>query len=183
MQFRDGAQYSVVVIGGGQAGLATSWHLTHRGIDHVVLEADRVGSEWRNRRWDSFCLVTPNWQCRLPGFPYDGPEPDGFMVRDDIVDYLERYAHSYDVPLVEGVRATQLDHGFRLSTTAGVIDAGQVVVATGPYQRPRIPRLAERLPIHQLHSSQYKNPDQLPDGEVVVVGTGQSGCQIAEAAR
>jgi putative flavoprotein involved in K+ transport len=170
----------VVVVGGGQAGLATSWHLVRAGVDHVVLEADRAGSEWRNRRWDSFCLVTPNWQCRLPGFPYDGSAPDGFMVRDEIVEYLEDYTRSYDVPLVEGVRATQLDNGFRITTTAGTISADQVVVATGPYQRPRVPRLAERLPVVQLHSSEYKNPDQLPDGDIVVVGTGQSGCQIAE---
>jgi putative flavoprotein involved in K+ transport len=180
MQLRDGARYPVVVVGGGQAGLATSWHLVRAGVDHVVLEADRAGGEWRNRRWDSFCLVTPNWQCRLPGFPYDGTAPDGFMVRDEIVGYLEDYTRSYDVPLVEGVRATQLDSGFRITTTAGTISAEQVVVATGPYQRPRIPRLAERLPVAQLHSSQYKNPDELPDGDVVVVGTGQSGCQIAE---
>lgn len=180
MQLRDGAHFSVVVVGGGQAGLATSWHLTRQGLDHVVLEADRVGSEWRDRRWDSFCLVTPNWQCRLPGFRYDGPDPDGFMVRDEIVAYLDSYRRAYDVPIVEGVRATRLDHGFRLETTTGVISADQVVVATGPYQRPRIPRIAERLPVPQLHSSQYKNSDQLPDGEILVVGTGQSGCQIAE---
>jgi putative flavoprotein involved in K+ transport len=180
MQLTDGAHLPVVVVGGGQAGLATSRHLTAQGLDHLVLEADRVGSEWRNRRWDSFCLVTPNWQCQLPAFPYDGPDPDGFMVRDEIVDYLESYKRSYDVPLIEGVRATRLEHGFRIATTAGTITADQVVVATGPYQRPRIPRIAERLTVPQLHSSQYKNPDQLPPGEIVVVGTGQSGCQIAE---
>ncbi|MFF0264839.1 MSMEG_0569 family flavin-dependent oxidoreductase [Kribbella sp. NPDC004536] len=180
MQLTDGAHHPVVVIGGGQAGLATSWQLRQHGVDHVVLEADRVGSEWRNRRWDSFCLVTPNWQCRLPGFPYDGAEPDGFMVRDEIVGYLEDYRRTFDVPIVEGVRATRLDPGFRVTTTAGTITAGQVVVATGPYQSPRIPRLAERLQLTQLHSSQYKNSGQLPPGEVVVVGTGQSGCQIAE---
>ena len=176
----DGTHYPVVVVGGGQAGLATSWQLTRQGLDHLVLEADRVGSEWRERRWDSFCLVTPNWQCRLPGFPYAGAAPDGFMVRDEIVDYLESYAASFDVPLVEGVRVTGLEEGFRLTTEYGVLTADQVVLATGPYQRPRIPRLAEKLDVMQLHSSQYKSPDQLPDGEVVVVGTGQSGCQIAE---
>jgi putative flavoprotein involved in K+ transport len=180
MHLTDGAHLPVVVVGGGQAGLATSWHLTAQGLDHLVLEADRVGSEWRNRRWDSFCLVTPNWQCRLPGFPYDGPDPDGFMVRDEIVGYVESYKRSYDVPIVEGVRATRLDHGFRIATTAGTVTADQVVVATGPYQRPRIPRMAERLGVTQLHSSQYKNPDQLSPGEILVVGTGQSGCQIAE---
>jgi putative flavoprotein involved in K+ transport len=181
----DGAHYPVVVVGGGQAGLATSWQLTARGLDHLVLEADRVASEWRRRRWDSFCLVTPNWQCRLPGFPYDGSDPDGFMVRDEIVAYLESYADSFDVPLVEGVRATGLEEipqGFRISTNHGVLTADQVVLATGPYQLPRIPRLAERLPseLVQLHSSQYRNSEQLPAGDVLVVGSGQSGCQIAE---
>jgi putative flavoprotein involved in K+ transport len=185
VSLRDGAHYPVAVVGGGQAGLATSWQLTARGLDHVVLEADRVASEWRNRRWDSFCLVTPNWQCRLPGFPYSGPQGDGFMVRDEIVAYLEEYAHSFDVPLAEGVRATNLEQspeGFTLTTEAATVTADQVVLATGPYQRPKIPRFAERFPEHlqQLHSSQYRNPSQLTEGEVLVVGTGQSGCQIAE---
>lgn len=189
LSLRDGAHYPVVVVGGGQAGLATSWQLTARGLDHVVLEADRVASEWRNRRWDSFCLVTPNWQCRLPGLPYSGTDPDGFMVRDEIVAYLEEYARSFGVPLVEGVRATNLEQcpdGFRLTTSeatsTATITADQVVLATGPYQLPKIPRFAERLPkdLVQLHSSQYRNPGQLPDGEVLVVGSGQSGCQIAE---
>src|SRR4029077_21045287 len=103
-----GARRSVVVIGGGQAGLAMSYCLQQRGIDHVVLEKNRVGHEWRERRWDSFCLVTPNWQCRLPGFPYAGPEPSGFMVKDDIVRYLEDYARSFEPPLLEGVAATSL---------------------------------------------------------------------------
>src|SRR5690348_11978444 len=142
-----GADYPVVVVGGGQAGLSASYCLQLRGIDHVVLEANQVGWEWRTRRWDSFCLVTPNWQCRLPGFPYQGPDPDGFMVRDEIVRYLENYRQAFDVPIVEGARATRLDAGFRIVTTAGTITAGQVVVATGPYQSPRIPRLAERLSV------------------------------------
>jgi putative flavoprotein involved in K+ transport len=185
VSIRDSMHHPVVVVGGGQAGLATSWHLTDRGVDHLVLEADRVGNDWRNRRWDSFCLVTPNWQCRLPGFPYAGPDGDGFMLRDEVVGYLENYANSFDVPLVEGVRATKLTQDgdrFRLATDHGTVTADQVVVATGPYQRPRIPRMAERLPsgLVQLHSSQYRNPEQLPPGEVLVVGTGQSGCQIAE---
>ena len=176
----------MVVIGGGQAGLSTSWWLTHRGIDHVVLERDRVGTEWRNRRWDTFCLVTPNWQCRLPGFPYAGDDPDGFIPRDEIVAYLEKFVASFDPPLVEGVAATRLrgrsDGTFEVSTDHGVITADQVVVATGPYQVPRTPRLAERIPeaITQLHSSAYKNAAALPAGAVLVVGTGQSGSQIAE---
>src|SRR5438445_9838461 len=145
----DGRHHPVVVVGGGQAGLATSWQLTDRGLDHLVLEADRVGNEWRNRRWDSFCLVTPNWQCRLPGFPYAGPDGDGFMLRDEIVSYLENYADSFDVPLVEGGRATKLTQdgdGFRLPTGHGTVTADHVLAATGPYQRPPVPRLAAWRP-------------------------------------
>jgi putative flavoprotein involved in K+ transport len=182
----DGQHRPVIVVGGGQAGLSMSYCLTRAGIDHLVLERERVGHEWRARRWDSFCLVTPNWQCDLPGFPYQGRTPDGFMVRDDIVAYLEEYAKSFDVPLIEGVTATKLrqesDGVFRVTTTQGELTADQVVLATGPYQVPLKPRIAERLPesVAQLHSSEYRNPAQVPPGAVLVVGTGQSGCQIAE---
>ncbi|MFE5033307.1 MSMEG_0569 family flavin-dependent oxidoreductase [Streptomyces sp. NPDC056683] len=181
-----GAHYTVAVIGGGQAGLSISHGLRERGVDHVVVEANRVGHEWRERRWDSFCLVTPNWQCKLPGHPYAGSAPDGFMVRDDIVRYLEDYVASFQPPLVEGVSVTRLrrslDGVFDVTTTAGGFTADQVVVATGPYHTPKIPRMAERLPagVEQFHSSGYRNADQLPEGAVLVVGTGQSGCQIAE---
>jgi putative flavoprotein involved in K+ transport len=176
----------VVVIGAGQAGLAVSHLLCRRGVDHLVLERHRVGHEWRERRWDSFCLVTPNWQCQLPGFPYGGPDPDGFMTRDQTVHYLESYAASFTPPVVEGVTVTRLRRrgtgGFALRTDRGELAAEQVVVATGPYHTPAVPRLAERLPadVTQLHSADYRNPGQLPGGEVLVVGTGQSGCQIAE---
>ncbi|WP_328618312.1 MSMEG_0569 family flavin-dependent oxidoreductase [Amycolatopsis sp. NBC_00355] len=182
----DGLHRPVIVVGGGQAGLSMSHCLTSAGVGHVVLERERAGHEWRTRRWDSFCLVTPNWQCRLPGFPYPGDDPDGFMVRDEIVTYLESYVKEFDVPLCEGVEARRLRRlpggGFRLTTSAGELTADHVVLATGPYQVPLKPRLAERLPEHvvQLHSAEYRNPDQLPDGDVLVVGTGQSGCQIAE---
>lgn len=178
--------HSVVVVGGGQAGLAMSWYLREHAIDHVVLEKHSVGHEWRERRWDSFCLVTPNWQVDLPGHPYAGADPDGFMLGHEVVDHLEKYAASFAPPLVEGVTVTRLRRTgsgvFALSTTAGNVTADQVVVATGPYHNPAVPRLAERLPrrIAQLHSSQYRNPGQLPAGDVLVVGTGQSGCQIAE---
>jgi len=181
-----GVRRSVVVIGGGQAGLAMSYCLKQRGIDHVVLEKHRVGHEWRERRWDSFCLVTPNWQCRLPGFPYRGPEPHGFMIKTDIVRYIEDYVRHFDPPLIEGAAAVTLRAhpagGYALGTTMGDCHADQVVVAIGGYHIPQIPRLAERLPdtLAQLHSSEYRNPESLPDGEVLVVGTGQSGCQIAE---
>jgi putative flavoprotein involved in K+ transport len=188
----DGAHRAVAIIGGGQAGLSMSYHLRRRGIDHVVIEARQAGAEWRDRRWDSFCLVTPNWQCLLPGFPYQGDDPDGFMPKAEITRYLEEYVKSFSFPLVENTRVTRLrqDPGgtFRLTMTSDAADhvpdltVTRVVVATGPYQVPRTPRLAERIPedITQVHSSAYRNPGQLPDGAVLVVGTGQSGCQIAE---
>ncbi|MGH3902009.1 MAG: MSMEG_0569 family flavin-dependent oxidoreductase [Pseudonocardiaceae bacterium] len=182
----EGMRRSVVIVGGGQAGLSMSFCLAHSGVDHVVLERDRVSNEWRGRRWDSFCLVTPNWQCQLPGFPYAGDDPDGFMARDEIVGYIEAYAKSFRPPVVEGVTATRLRRDrkgrYLVGTSSGELIADQVVLATGPYQVPVIPRLADRLPdeLTQIHSSQYRSPEQLPPGEVLVVGTGQSGCQIAE---
>jgi putative flavoprotein involved in K+ transport len=182
-----GSHFPVAVVGGGQAGLSMSYCLRERGVEHVVLEANAVGHEWRSRRWDSFCLVTPNWQCRLPGFAYQGDDPDGFMVREAIIRYLEAYAASFHPPLVEGVRATRLRRSavgsaFELATTAGDFTADQVVVATGPYHALSVPALAQRLPddTEQVHSSAYRNADQLPEGAVLVIGTGQSGCQIAE---
>lgn len=175
----------VAVIGGGQAGLAMSWHLKQSGLSHVVFERHLACNEWRTARWDSFCLVTPNWQCRLPGFPYPGDDPHGFMLRDEIVDYLDAYIASFAPPLLEHTSVQRLrraSHGFEVTTSAGTWNARQVVIATGGYQIPTIPRCAERLPgsILQLHSSIYRNPGALPPGEVLVVGTGQSGCQIAE---
>jgi putative flavoprotein involved in K+ transport len=181
-----GGHLSVVVVGGGQAGLSISYCLKQRGIDHLVIEKHRIGHEWRERRWDSFCLVTPNWQCRLPGFPYAGPEPHGFMTKEEIVRYIEDYAAFFNPPLVEGVsvNAVRRSQGgkFEISTTAGDCTADQVVIAVGGYHVPTIPRLAERLPhdVTQISSSLYKSPEALPAGEVLVVGTGQSGCQIAE---
>ena len=164
-----------------------SYCLKERGIDHVVFEKNRVGHEWRDRRWDSFCLVTPNWQCQLPGFPYPGGEPFGFMKKDDIVRYLEGYAASFAPPIFEGVMVTGLRRraggAFEpRHDPRGSCVADQVVVAVGGYHVPSIPRIAERLPadILQIHSSEYRNADALPEGNVVVVGTGQSGCQIAE---
>jgi putative flavoprotein involved in K+ transport len=182
----DARHFPVVVVGGGQAGLSMSWYLCRRGVEHVVLDKHRVGHEWRERRWDSFCLVTPNWQCRLPGFAYQGDDPDGFMSGAEVVSYLEGYTASFGPPLQEDVAVLRLrrtgDGVFEVRTSAGTCTADQVVVATGPYHSPAVPRLAERLPgaVTQLHSSQYRRPEQLPDGAVLVVGTGQSGCQIAE---
>jgi putative flavoprotein involved in K+ transport len=177
--------YPVIVIGGGQAGLATSHELSSRGIAHLVLEKHSIAHAWRTQRWDSFCLVTPNWQCQLPGFPYPGPEPHGFMRRDQIVAYVEAYAAHIRAPLRTGVAVTKLARQagrFTLETTAGPLSADQVVLAVGGYHRPNIPAMAQRLPaaVTQLHSSAYRNPQALPEGGVLVIGSGQSGCQIAE---
>jgi putative flavoprotein involved in K+ transport len=178
-------RHEVVVVGGGQAGLAISHCLGERGVEHVVLEQHRVGHSWRSERWDSFCLVTPNWQCRLPGHAYTGADPHGFMKKDEIVRYVTDYAARYSAPVREGVAVealTETSEGFRLDTSSGELVAAQVVVATGAYHTPLIPESAATLPasIVSLHSSNYRNPDALPPGEVLVVGSGQSGCQIAE---
>jgi putative flavoprotein involved in K+ transport len=181
-----GSHYSVAVIGGGQAGLSVSWYLAQNGIDHVVFETQRAGHAWRAERWDSFCLVTPNWQCQLPGFPYGRDDPHGFMGRQEIVDYIDAFVASFDPPLQEGVRVeavrSNAQRSFTLETTQGACVADQVVIATGGYQIPIVPRCAERLPgdVLQFHSSAYRNPASLPEGTVLVVGSGQSGCQIAE---
>jgi putative flavoprotein involved in K+ transport len=179
------ADYPVVVIGGGQAGLAVSYCLMELGVEHVVLERKRIAHSWREERWDSFCLVTPNWQCRLPGFPYQGGDPHGFMLKDEIVKYIEEYVAFFNPPVEEGVDVSALRRhplGFEVTTTRGTITAEQVVLATGGYPVPIVPASAATLPpsIVQVHSSDYKNPEQLPQGAVLVVGSGQSGCQIAE---
>jgi putative flavoprotein involved in K+ transport len=177
---------SVVVIGGGQAGLAMSYQLTQSGIEHVVLEKNQIAHSWKTQRWDAFCLVTPNWQCQLPGYPYQGSDPKGFMLRDEIVGYVEGYARHISAPVKEGVAVTRLRQdasgGFALETSAGNLSADAVVLAVSGYHVPKIPQMSDRLDrsVSQLHSSAYRNPEQLPPGGVMVVGTGQSGCQIAE---
>src|SRR2546421_10997738 len=139
----------VVVVGAGQAGLAVSHELTRAGVAHVVLEKGRPGQTWRGR-WDSFCLVTPNWSVQLPGGAYDGADPDGFMPRDEVVGHLEWYAASFDAPVREHLEVTSVDAaqggGFRLATSGGELRAARVVLATGAYQRPRRPAGAATLP-------------------------------------
>ncbi|HEX5950615.1 MAG TPA: NAD(P)/FAD-dependent oxidoreductase [Actinomycetota bacterium] len=175
----------VVVVGGGQAGLAVSHELTDLGVEHVVLERDEVASSWR-RRWESFCLVTPNWSINLPGGSYDGDDPDGYLPRDQIVGFFQRYARSFDAPVREGVEVTALEPrsegGFILRTSDGALTAGSVVVATGAYQRPYRPSAAAALPpdVLQLDAEDYRDPASLPPGRVLIVGSGQTGCQIAE---
>ena len=178
--------HSVVIVGGGQAGLSLSHYLKQRGIDHLVLEKHAPTHAWRDQRWDTFCLVTPNWQCKLPGWEYSGPHPHGFMKKAEIIEYLDGFVKHVDPPLLDHVNvqrvAPRAQGGFEVSTSKGEFTAGQVVVASGGYHLPIIPRLAERLPrdIVQVHSEQYRNPQALPPGTVLVVGNGQSGAQIAE---
>lgn len=177
-----------VVVGGGQAGLATSYHLTQRGREHLVLEqASEAGNAWRNGRWDSFTLVTPNWAFRMPGAEYNGSEPNAFMPRDEVVARFERYAEGFGLPVRFGARVTSVernggDRYYLVRTDAETIEAANVVVATGLFQRPKVPPLSTALPagIGQIHSGQYRNPGSLRDGAVLVVGSAQSGCQIAQ---
>lgn len=176
----------VIIVGGGQAGLSLSYYLQQQGIAHGVFEKGEAMAAWRDQRWDNFCLVTPNWQCALPGHPYDGPEPDGFMKKAEILAYLTAFKAKVNAPLFEGVAVKRVSRreggGFHVATSAGDFTADQVVAASGGYHTPIIPRFAERLPksIMQLHSEQYRNAAALPDGPVLVVGSGQSGAQIAE---
>ena len=176
----------VAIVGGGQAGLSVSYHLKQSGIDHLVFEKKTAAHTWSTQRWDTFCLVTPNWQCDLPGHRYDGPDPDGFMKKDEIVAYLKAFVAKVNPPIREGVAVTRVERRedglFSLQTSEGDYTANEVVVASGGYTIPIIPRMAERLPgsITQIHSNAYRNPGQLPEGEVLVVGSGQSGAQIAE---
>jgi putative flavoprotein involved in K+ transport len=178
--------YSAIVIGGGQAGLSASYYLQQQDIDHLVLEKHSLTHTWRSQRWDTFCLVTPNWQCALPGYPYTGDDPHGFMKKDQIIAYLDGFIASVNAPVREGCAVQRLcaraEGGYALETSLGNFSADQVIIASGGYHTPIIPRLAERLPadIVQIHSEQYRNPQALPEGAVLVVGSGQSGAQIAE---
>lgn len=178
--------YDTIIVGGGQAGLSVSYNLQKHGIDHIIFEKNRIGHAWRNDRWDSFCLVTPNWQCQLPDFPYQGDDPQGFMLKDEIVAYVEAFAKKVNPPIMEGVAVNRVWRGEQgqllLSTSAGEFSADHVVVATGGYDIPIVPDYAHSLPKHitQIHSINYRNPAQLPAGEVLVVGSGQSGVQLME---
>jgi len=179
------SRVDVVIVGAGQAGLATSWYLTQANVDHVILEAGRVAETWRSRRWDSFCLVTPNWSVQLPGAKYAGPDPDGFMDLAALVGHFQGWADSFDAPVTEGCAVTALDADgdhFVLSTSNGKLLARTVVVASGGYQRPHLPANAGRLPqdLTQLLAEEYTNPEALPPGAVLIVGSGQTGCQLAE---
>ena len=174
------------IVGAGQAGLAMSWFLRGAGREHVLLDRrGQLGGSWRDR-WDDFCLVSPNWTVSLPGFPYDGRDPNGFMPRDEIADRIAGYAAAIDAPVVLGTGVHRLsartDGRFLLETNGGSMTARRVVVATGGFQVPKIPLMAAAMPpsLTQIHTHNYTRPDALPAGAVLVVGSGQSGAQIAE---
>jgi len=178
-------QTEVLVVGAGQAGIAMSEHLRAAGVPHLVLERDRIAERWRSERWDSLVANGPAWHDRFPGreFPID---PDAFATREQVVDYFVKYADDIDAPIRTGVevRAVRKIHGskhFHVETSAGPLEARYIVAATGAFQQPVIPSLVpETAGITQIHSSSYRNPQQLPAGGVLVVGSGSSGVQIAD---
>ena len=174
-----------LVIGAGQAGLAVSRCLTEASVDHVVLERGRVADRWLGQTWESLRLLTPNWASRLPGWSYEGPDPDGFMTAPEFAGYLSGYARSFDAPVEEhcDVRSLRrVEGGFAVETTKGRFRAANVVMATGWCDRPHVPRLADRLPsaVMQLTANDYRCPDDLPAGRVLVVGGSATGVQLAD---
>jgi putative flavoprotein involved in K+ transport len=175
-----------VVVGAGQAGLIMSSHLRQAGREHVVLDRrDLLGGGWLDR-WDAFQLVSPNFVTDLPGFPYGGGDPDGFMTRDEIAGRVAAYAGTIDAPVALGTAVTRVAFDpsspgrFLVETNRGALQAEAVVVATGAFHTPRIPQTAFDPAIHQLHAHDYRNEAQLPPGEVLLVGSGQTGVQLAE---
>jgi putative flavoprotein involved in K+ transport len=184
------ARVDVVVVGAGQAGLTMSWHLQQAGREHVLVERRAtLGGGWQDR-WDAFRLVSPNWTASFPDAPYDGDDPDGFMPRDELIGRVAGYAERIGAPVVLGTGVERLrpatdGAGFHLETTQGSLRAREVILATGGFHRPNIPVVAEHLPrrILSLHSSSYRRPGDLPPGGVLVVGTGQTGCQLVEELR
>ena len=178
--------FNTIIIGGGQAGLATSYHLQQHQIEHIIFEqAEQAGSAWRSQRWDSFTLLTPNWTVQMPKADYQGDDPDGFLPRAEIVAYLENYIKKFNLPIRFSVCVTSVEplaNGYQVVTDHETFTADHVVVATGLFQTPKAPSFAANLStkITQIHSSEYRNASMLPDGAVLVVGSAQSGCQITE---
>ncbi|WP_080796788.1 flavin-containing monooxygenase [Corynebacterium pacaense] len=175
----------VVVVGGGQAGIAMSEHLTNAGISHIVCEKDRIAERWRTGRWDSLVANGPAWHDRFPSLEFSNVDQDGFAGKDQVAQYMEDYAALINAPIRCGVEVRAVtplvsEDGFRVDTSNGTIHAGSIVVATGPFQTPVIPPVVPESPrIFQMHSSSYRNPEELPPGNILVVGAGSSGVQIA----
>jgi putative flavoprotein involved in K+ transport len=179
-------EIETLIVGGGQAALAMSGHLSERGLSHLILERQRIVERWRSERWDSLVANGPAWHDRFPVMTFPGVVPDGFATRNQIVDYFVAYAERIAAPIRCGAEVTALlakpnGAGFRAETSEGVVEAKYVVAATGPFQRPIIPRvIPPDVGIDQLHSATYRNPGQLRDGATLVVGAGSSGVQIAD---
>lgn len=175
----------LVIVGAGQGGLSVSYYLCKAGISHVVLDRGGIAHAWQAKRWDSFCLVTPNWTIKLPGQPYDGEDRHGFMPRDSFVRYMKDWANGFGAPVKGGIDVSRVSRDndlFIIQTSSGPTLARNVVIATSTYQHPKIPPVAACFPSHirQLHAEDYKNCSQAADGAVMVVGSGQTGCQIVE---
>ncbi|KAA0995359.1 FAD-dependent oxidoreductase [Pseudomonas sp. ANT_J12] len=175
-----------LIVGAGQAGVAMSEHLSKLGVPHLVLERNRIAERWRTSRWDSLVANGPAWHDRFPGMEFDDLSPDGFAPKERVADYFEAYAKKFNAPVRTGVDVLKVERnvgrpGFTVETSEGVIEANRVVAATGPFQRPVIPPIAPKdAPFTQIHSAEYRNPQQLPEGAVLVVGAGSSGVQIAD---
>ncbi len=182
-----------VIIGAGQSGLAASWHLTRRGVEHIVLERGRVGESWRSQRWDSFALNTPTWMNRLPGEPDDLAPRDAFLTRDAWIDHLQAYAAAQSMPIRTSTTVTSVEAGQPMGTflvsSAGedagagdTIETRHVIVASGAQVVPKVPALSTALPswVHQLHTADYRAPASVASGAVLVIGSAQSGVQVAE---
>src|SRR5471032_2142636 len=171
---------NTLVVGAGQAGVAMSEHLSLMGVPHIVLERNRIAERWRSERWDSLVANGPAWHDRFPGLKFDGISPESFPPKERMAAYFEEYVQMLKAPVRTGVEVQQVERhtgrpGFKVTTSAGVIEAANVVAATGPFQRPSIPNLVpEHAKVQQLHSSAYKNPGQLVEGAVLVVGAGAS---------
>ena len=177
-----------IIIGGGQAGLSTSYYLCQRGHEHLILErASQAGNAWRSDRWDSFTLLTPNWSIKLPGMSYSGNNPDGFMSCNELVPYFEKYIENFDLPVQYNTAVTEVTRlepgeGWLVQTNDKTFQSKNVVMATGQFQSPKMPPYSANISesILQIHSGQYRNLKQLPDGAILIVGSAQSGTQIAE---
>jgi len=175
----------VVIIGAGHSGLAMSHFLSRRSVDHVILERGHVANSWRKERWDSLRLLTPNWLTRLPGLKYTGPDPDSFMTVPEVIQFIAGYARFSNAPVVTGTTVTSvrpLTNGFFIRTNKGAWRARAVVIASGAFNMPAVPRISDGLPssIHQVTTNAYRNPDQLPNGGVLVVGASATGLQLAQ---
>lgn len=182
----ENIEIDTLIVGAGQAGVAMSEHLSNLGVPHLVLERNRIAEAWRTGRWDSLVANGPAWHDRFPGLEFDDLSPDEFAHKDRVADYFETYAKNIKAPIRTGVEVKKVERnvgrpGFMVETSEGLIQAHRVVAATGPFQRPVIPSIAPKdEALTQIHSAQYRNPQQLPEGAVLVVGAGSSGVQIAD---